>query len=154
MTRGTEGRPSLLLHLLKLATQSVNLFSEFPGRESNIPASQFIHLLLYPFASHVMRSGFRSRLEQNIRAMTEAALIGRQVVSRYFFGFEINSGQLATALFTINKHWAPLWLHGRTPIVSVVSYLILFSRAAIGSVNKVGRKHAQRKPLSCGRKAD
>jgi hypothetical protein len=75
--------------------------------------------------------------------MTHAAFTGYYVVSRYFFGFEIDFDQLATALLTVNKHRAPLLLHGRTPIVSVVSYLILFSRAAMGSVNKIGKKHAQ-----------
>jgi hypothetical protein len=58
-----------------------------------------------------------------------------------FFWLRDHLGQLATALLTINKHWAPLVFHGRTPFVSVVSYLILFSRGVMGWVNKVGEKN-------------
>ena len=36
------------------------------------------------------------------------------------------------------------WVAWSYPIVSVVSYMIVFSRAAIGSVNKVGKKHPHR----------
>jgi hypothetical protein len=64
------------------------------------------------------------RLAQKIGAMSEAAFTDYQVVSRYFLASSSTFCQLATALPTINKHWAPLGLHGRTPIVSVVSHLI------------------------------
>jgi hypothetical protein len=37
--------------------------------------------------------------------MSQAALIGRQVVSRYLFG-AVNLGQWQVALFTVNKHRA------------------------------------------------
>jgi hypothetical protein len=73
--------------------------------------------------------------------MTEAAFIGRSVVSRYFFGFAIDLGQLTTTLLTINKHWAPVVFHGRTPIVSVVSYLDSIVARGYGEVNKVWGKN-------------
>ena len=66
------------------------------------------------------KSGFLFRFGQKIGAMTKAAFIGRQGVSRYFFVFEIDQGKRAIACFTVNKHWAPLiFFHGRTPIVSL-----------------------------------
>ena len=75
--------------------------------------------------------------------MTEAAFIGRQGVSRYFFVFEIDQGQRETALLTVNKHWAPLVFHGRTPIVSVVSCLILLSRLKHDRSTRLEKKYVR-----------
>ena len=38
----------------------------------------------------------------------------------YLFAFEVDQVQGAPTLFSVNKHWALLVFHGRTPIVSVV----------------------------------
>jgi hypothetical protein len=53
--------------------------------------------------------------------MTPAAFIGRHVVYRYLFDLALDVDQRETAFFTVNKHWAPLVFHDRTPIVLVVS---------------------------------
>jgi hypothetical protein len=55
--------------------------------------------------------------------MAPAAFIGRHLVSRYLFDLVLDEDQRKTAFFTVNKHWAPLVFHGRTPTVLVVSYL-------------------------------
>jgi hypothetical protein len=55
--------------------------------------------------------------------MSEAAFIGHNLIYRYLLDFAFKQRQWETAFFTINKHWAPLIFHGRTPIVLVVSYL-------------------------------
>jgi hypothetical protein len=44
--------------------------------------------------------------------MSQAALIGRSVVSRYLFGFAVDQDQRQVALFTVNKHWAFPVIHG------------------------------------------
>ena len=67
------------------------------------------------FAGHVGGSGFLFRLAQKIGAMTQAAFTDYQVVSRYFFVFAIDLGQLTTTLLTINKYWTPLVFHSRHP---------------------------------------
>jgi hypothetical protein len=56
-----------------------------------------------------------------LAALTQAAFTNDEV-THYQFGIEIDFGQLPTTLFTVNKHWAPHWFHGRTPIVLVVCY--------------------------------
>jgi hypothetical protein len=55
--------------------------------------------------------------------MAPAAFVGRHLVYRYFFNLPLDEDQRETAFFTVNKHWAPLVFHGRTPTVLVVSYL-------------------------------
>jgi hypothetical protein len=69
--------------------------------------------------------------------MSQAALISPQVISRYFSRLAIYQDNRETAFFTVNKHWAPLVVHGRTPIVLVVSYLDFIVSCDVKRVNKV-----------------
>jgi hypothetical protein len=72
--------------------------------------------------------------------MAPAAFIGRHLVYRYPFDLAIDEDQRETAFFTVNKHWAPLVFHGRTPTVLVVSYLQFYCLMRGDAVNEVYEK--------------
>ena len=67
--------------------------------------------LLFDGSGPFGRSGFLFRLDQKVAAMTETAFVDPEVVSRYFFDFEIDQSQREIALLTVKRHCAPLLFH-------------------------------------------
>ena len=61
--------------------------------------------------AHSEGMAFYFRLDQKVAAMTETAFVDPEVVSRYFFDFEIDQSQREIALLTVKRHCAPLLFH-------------------------------------------